>query len=71
MLKKRFRILAKVKEICQKSEIYKFGVQVPIDAAEDKKLDDDNGNKLWQYATKEYMDNSQADFQILGHEDKH
>ena len=32
VLKKRFRILEKVKEICRKPHIYKLGFQVPIDA---------------------------------------
>ena len=62
--------MTKVKAICQKPQKYKFCVQVPIDVAEAKQLDNDNVNTLWQDTFKKDMENSQVDFQLLGHEDK-
>ena len=36
-----------------------------IDVVEAKNLDNDNGNKIWQYAIKKQMKNSQVAFQLL------
>ena len=55
MLKKRSRILAKNKSRFRKPYKYKFGVQVPVDVAEAKKLDNENGNKFWQNTIKKEM----------------
>ena len=53
-LKKRYRIIALINHRVIKSD-HKFGIKIPRNVKEALKLDQDNGNTLWQDAYKKEM----------------
>ena len=64
VLKKRDRIIASVQSRVRKTT-HKYGVEIPNSVEHAKKIDDLNGNTLWQDALKKEMYNVSIAFQIL------
>ena len=46
-LKKRIAIISKIKSKFWK-KTHKYGIQIPINVKEEKAIDTENGNKLWE-----------------------
>jgi hypothetical protein len=64
VLKKRNRIIAAVTKMYHK-RTHKFEIQVPKTWDEAVKLDEGNGNTLWQDAIRKEMNNVRIAFQVL------
>ena len=64
VLSKRDRIIAAVSKRYHK-QTHKFGIKIPKDVVEAKKIDDANGNTLWQDAIAKEMGNVRIAFKIL------
>ena len=68
-LKKRDRIIASINYRFTKKD-HKFGINIPKDMKEALRLDQDNGNTLWQDAYKKEIFQVCIAFKIL-RDDKH
>jgi hypothetical protein len=68
VLKKRNRIIAAVIKSYHK-RTHKFGIQVPKTLGETVKLDEENGNTLWQDAIRKQMKNVRIAFKVLNGEE--
>jgi hypothetical protein len=68
VLKKRNRILATMTKRYHK-RTHKFGIQVPKTWDEAVKLDEGNGNTLWQDAIRKEMNNIRIAFKVLNDEE--
>ena len=68
-LKKRDRIIASVNSRVKRAT-HKYGVEIPNTLEQSVKLDEKNGNTLWQDAVKKEMYNVSVAFQILDHGEK-
>jgi hypothetical protein len=68
ILKKRNRIIAAVTKMYHK-RTHKFGIQVPKTWDEAVKLDEVNGNTLWQDASRKEMNNVRIAFKVLNGEE--
>jgi hypothetical protein len=68
VLKKRNRIIAAVTKRLHK-RTHKFGIQVPKTWDEAVKLDEGNGNTLWQYAIRKEMNKVRIAFKVLNGEE--
>ena len=65
VLRQRTRIISRLKSnVIRKGET-KFGIQVPGSVEEAKKIDEANGNTLWQDAIEKEMKNSKVAFKLL------
>jgi hypothetical protein len=64
VLKKRKIIIAAVPKRCHK-RTRKFGIKVPDTWDEDVKLDEENGNTLWQDTIRKEMNNVRIAFRVL------
>ena len=70
VVRKRSRIIKKLKTVrCRKGKM-KFGIDVPGSVEEAIKLDEKNGNTLWQDAIRKEMKNSRHAFKLLDRGDK-
>jgi hypothetical protein len=67
-LKKRHIIISAVTKRYHK-RTHKFGIQVPKTWDEAVKLDEQNGNTLWQDSTRKEMNNIRIAFKVLNGED--
>ena len=71
---KKFERLLKqsVMKVSRNAPIYKFGVQIPRDSREAKKLDEQNGNTLWQDANRTELKKlgEYNTFKDLGHKNR-
>jgi hypothetical protein len=67
-LKKRNRIIAAVTKRYQ-NRTHKFGIQVPKTWGKGVKLDEENGNTLWQDAIRKEMNNVSIAFKVLNGEE--
>jgi hypothetical protein len=64
VLKKRERILSKVKsKYWQRS--HKYGIAIPKNVADAKRLDTDNGNSFWQDAIQDEIKTVRVAFEVL------
>jgi hypothetical protein len=68
VLKKRNIIIATVAKRYHKLT-HKFGIQVPKTLDEAAKLDEENGNTLWQDAIRKEMNNIRISFKVLNGEE--
>ncbi len=64
VLSKRDQIIAAVSKRYQK-RTHKFGIRIPKDVEEAIKIDEENGNTLWQDAIAKEMGNVRVAFKIL------
>lgn len=69
VLKKRDRIIGKFESRCRKKNM-KFGVEIPEDAKEARRLNEKNGNRLWQNAIEKEIKNSKMAFRLLSDGEK-
>jgi hypothetical protein len=67
-MKKRNRIIAVVTKRYH-TRTHKFGIQVPKTWGETVKLDEENGNTLWQDAIRKEMNNVRIAFKVLNGEE--
>jgi hypothetical protein len=68
LLKKWNRIIVAVTKRYYKYT-HKFGIQVPKTWGEAVKMDEENGNNLWQYAIRKEMKNVRIAFKVLNGEE--
>ena len=68
-LKKRERIICAVKQRFLK-KTHKFGIEIPKDVKDAKRIDDANGNTYWQDAIAKEMNAVRIAFKILHGDDK-
>jgi hypothetical protein len=68
VLKKQNRIIADVTKRYHKGT-HKFGIQVPKIWHEAVKLDEENGNTLWQDSIRQEMNNIRITFKVLNGEE--
>ena len=68
MLKKCDRLVNKVKSRCRKN-IFKFGIDVTLTFEDALKIDQENGNTLWNHSIGKDMKNSRVYFNLLDRDD--
>ena len=64
ILKKRDQIISAVNKQYLK-KMHKFGMELPKDAEDAKRIDQENGNMFWQDATVKEMKNLKVAFKIF------
>jgi hypothetical protein len=68
VLKKLDRIIATVTKRYHK-RTHKFGIQVPKTLDESVKLDEENGNTIWQHTIRKKMNNVCVAFKVMNGEE--
>ena len=67
LLKKRDRLVNKVKSRCRKNR-FKLGVEFPLKYEGTLRIDQENGNTLWNDYVRKDMKNSSVDSHLLDRE---
>ena len=64
-VRRRNRIIAAINDRYHKRRTHKFGIEVPKTFADCVRIDNENGNTLWQDAVRKEMSKVQVAFQVL------